>query len=292
MTGRYESLKKTARRRPAAAWRLPVWLLLLVLVVAGGLAFFFNSDRFALRAIEIRGQHLLTAEMIATAARQTLAGRRWFFFRRDRYWFYSPTQLSAALRARFTRLAAVTPQISGWNTLQLQVTERRTAALWCAEDSVPTENCFYLDETGLAFARAPHFSASPLITIVGADPPAVSSTPLLNSQPLPRARFHHLLNLKLALEEFFRSAPPLDNFAVQKITATADGDYKFYFTGPNQTPAGFEIIITRTQTVAEILDRLESVLAVPEFQAELTPAARLEYLDLRFGHKIFYRFRN
>ncbi len=293
MANRYDSLKKTSRHRPPAAWRLPVLFFLLILTSAAGGFVFLNAERFALRVIEINGNRLLTEEMIVAAARQALTGRRWFFFRRDRYWFYSPTQLSAALGARLTRLAAVEVKTTGWNTLQFQITERHTAALWCPKESVLMENCFYLDETGLAFAPAPRFSAPPLVVITGTEPAitASSSPPLIKSQPLPRSSFRRLWDLKLSLENFFQAAVPFNNFIVQKITAVADGDYKFYFTNSYQLATGFEIIVANTQTAAEILDRLESVLAVPKFKTELTSAAKLEYLDLRFDRKVFYRFR-
>lgn len=280
--------KKNSRR--GNTWRLAILLFVLVFIAAIGALIFLNGDKFVLQTIEISGNKQLSSVALAAAAREAMAGRRAWFFNRDHYWFYSPEQLAAVLAARFGRLASIDVQTPDWRTLQIKVTERQTVALWCPDPSIENEDCFYLDETGLAFARAPHFSTPPLVVIIGAIPSATSTLPTLKSQPLPRSVFSDLLAFKSSLEKFFPQTP-FGHIAVRQIEATNDGDYKFHLANWRVPESDFDLSITRTQTTAEILNLLKSVLTVPVFTTELTLGTKLEYLDLRFGRKIFYRFR-
>lgn len=291
MSGRHDPLRKPRRfQRP------PRLIFLLLLLVIIGLAWFFiflNDERFVLQTIEVSGNRRLADEPFIAAAREVLAGRRWFFFRRDNFWFYSPKEVAAALGAHFNRLASVAPSTAGWNTLHLNVVERQATALWCPDPlealSLMESACFYLDQGGLAFARAPRFSSSPLVVLTGLQL-AASSTPAVHSQPWPRSVFARLLDLTLSLEGFFQSTA-LAGVQVRQITANNAGDYEFYLADIHHPVSGFNIIIAQEQTAVEILTLLRSVLAVPVFQEELTAGQKLEYLDLRFDRKVFYRFR-
>src|SRR3989344_2509650 len=95
MTVRYESLKKTARRRPAAAWRLPVWLLLLVLFAnpikrrpgralysaGGGHAANQRLEHFAIAGHRAPHGGALVRRGFGPDGKLFLFGRDWFSFR-------------------------------------------------------------------------------------------------------------------------------------------------------------------------------------------------------------------
>jgi len=273
----HRNLSKKNSRRGYSPWRLVI--LLCILVLSGSIwgLIFLNGEQFALRTIEVRGNQQLSATAIAVAVREALAGERAWFLHRDRYWFYSPEQLTASLGARFGRLASIDVQTPDWQTLWLEISERKTTALWC-----PTTDCFYLDETGLAFAPAPHFSTPPFVVIAGPESLSTSTWPRLKSQPLSRSVFFRLLNLKLVLENFFE-ATALKGVQVNQIRVTADGDYRFRLND-------FDLLMAATQSTDEILNLLRTVFTVPVFNTELALGTKLESLDLRFGQKVFYRF--
>lgn len=294
MPGHRDLLKKP--RRLHTAWRLIFLCWFLAAAAATWLYIFLNDGRFVLRTIEVTGNHLLTDEALRAAAREALAGRRWLVFRRDRYWFYDPLAVASALRQSFGRLASVKVATSGWQTLRLEVAERQTTALWCPVELRVPANCFYLDATGLAFAQAPRFSWPPLLVITGSWPPlgGASTTSaagaVIGSQPLPRSLFSRLIKLRSRLGSFFADTA-LAGVSVKQITATSVGDIEFNLTDERSLARTFKIMVGRDQPDEEILTLLRVTLAAPSFEGELAAGRPLEYFDLRFANKVFYRFR-
>lgn len=281
MTSQRKFSKSPRHRR---GLRLGSLLTALILAAGTWLLFFLNSERFSLRLVEIRGEKRLNEQTLAQAIDEALVGRRWLVFRRRSFWFYSAAETRSALLNRFTRLVEVETTARGFKTLRLEVKERAPVALWCPEPAI----CFYLDETGLAFARAPFFSSPPLLVLNGfwRGAPRVVAGP--GSQPWPRPVFDELLALAAGLQNFFRRSPA-DGDTVRQIDVDAAGDYQFYLADYRRTPSGFRIIVGPGAPAAEILAALESVFALPTFQAELTVGRKLQYLDFRFRGKVFYR---
>ncbi len=302
MSGRHDLLRKPRRFR--VAWRLIFLCLFLVVAGATWLLIFLNDERFALRTIQVAGNRLLTDESLIAAAREALAGRRLGVLRRDRYWFYDPRAAAAVLRQRFDRLASVKVAAAGWQTLRLEVAERPTTALWCPVESEVPADCFYLDATGLVFARAPHFSWPPLLVITGSwpslrlealragdpGPEAGVGRAGIGSQPLPRSLFSRLIKWRSSFDSFFAESV-LAGVSVQQITVTPVGDFEFSLNDGRSLARPFKIIVGRDQSDEEILTLLRVILDAPAFRNELAAARPLEYFDLRFAHKVFYRFR-
>ncbi|MBI4136159.1 MAG: hypothetical protein HY481_01205 [Candidatus Vogelbacteria bacterium] len=307
MPGRRDLLRPPRRLRGVR--RLIFLWLFLVVAGAFWLCIFLNDERFALRTIEISGNRLLADEVIVLAAREALAGRRLWIFRRDRYWFYDPRAVAAVLRQRFDRLASVKVAAPRWQTLRLEVVERQTAALWCPVELEVPAACFYLDATGLVFARAPHFSWPPLLVITGSWPSlrleAVASTTSvvaarpndrsvgragIGNQPLPRSLFSRLIKLRSLLGSFFAGSV-LAGASVKQITVTPVGDLEFKLVDERSLARPFKIIIGRGQSDEEILTLLRVTLDAPSFESELATGRTLEYFDLRFADKVFYRWR-
>lgn len=293
MPGHRDLLKKP--RRLHTAWRLFFLCLFLAAAAATWLYIFLNDGRFVLRTIEVTGNHLLTNEALEAVTREALTGRRWLVFRRDRYWFYDPLTVASALRQRFGRLASVKVAASGWQTLRLEVVERPTTALWCLVELPIPANCFYLDATGLAFAQAPHFSWPPLLVITGSWPRlgGASTTPaagtVIGSQPLPRSLFSRLIKLRSLLDSFF-AGTVLAGVSVKQIAATPVGDLEFDLADETSLARTFKIMVGRDQPDEEILTLLRVTLDAPSFEGELETGRTLEYFDLRFANKVFYRF--
>ncbi|MBI2100681.1 MAG: hypothetical protein HYT47_01530 [Candidatus Vogelbacteria bacterium] len=297
MLGHHDLLLRRPRR--LVTRRLIFLCLFLMLATATWLFIFLNDERFSLRVIEVSGNRLLTDESLIAAARQALTGRRWFVFRRDRYWFYDPRTVTSVLSQRFDRLSAVTVAASSWQILRLEVAERATAALWCPVELRVSADCFYLDATGLAFARAPHFSRPPLLVITGFWPlprgEAGTSTmsaaaAVIGSQPLPRSLFSRLIKLRSRLDSSFDDTA-LAGATMQQIIVTSFGDIEFNLASKRSLARPFKIMVGGDQSDEEILTFLRATLAAPAFQSELAAGRALEYFDLRFAHKVFYRFR-
>ena len=94
---------------------------------------------------------------------------------------YSDSGLTAAITSHFTRIASVHTELDGLTTLQVAITERTPAALWCGESYEPVaemRECFFLDVQGLVFAVAPQFSGNAYVAFYG----PLEDTPLSRTE--------------------------------------------------------------------------------------------------------------
>ncbi len=272
------------RRRRAFPW---VSLGLVVLVIGLGFSFVYlaNLPRLAIKELRIKGTHLLAPGDLLAVAEQSLEGKYLGLINKNNFFLYPRERLSAALLSRFDKLAVAESQTDYGGVLTVRVREHEAAALWCVLDSVGAKTCHFLDETGLAFAPAPKFSGPVLFEITASRPAE------LGSFPLPAALWDKVFSLVRKLPE----ALPAELVAAPEIYRAeliSLSELKLWLKGRGETEAkAFPLLVKMSDPLEYLVETLRSGLASREFLAEIKGhRADLEYLDLRFGDKIFYRF--
>jgi cell division septal protein FtsQ len=137
-------------------------------------------------------------------------------------------------------------------------------ALWCDEQS---NQCYFIDDTGYAFVEAPILAGSSLYRFV-----------TLGQIPEKKAT----IRSADVLAEVLAFARGLENdflLPVVRIELDTIGDAFFVLA------SGGEIKTTLTQTATSLLENLRLVLGTDEF-IEFIPREG-QYIDLRFGNKVF-----
>ncbi len=274
--------KRRSKRRLARAIVLSIGLILTLGL--WGLVF-LASDHFALSHVEVRGTRLLEPEALAATARAVMTEPILPFITGDRYWFLPEAALTSELINRFSRLAAVSIAKLDWHTVELKVSERETWGLWCPAEVVSTSDCLYLDGAGIAFAYAPRFSHPPLIVFK-----SHNLARLIGGQPLPRSIFTSIFKLKPSVESILQTNLGRD-LALEQVVITEDNDYELHFARRYSGAEPFKVLVT-AMGLGTLESQLQATLESDAFQSDLKRAAPLEYIDLRFDAKVFYRFRD
>ncbi|MCA9363194.1 hypothetical protein KC851_02650 [Candidatus Kaiserbacteria bacterium] len=138
-------------------------------------------------------------------------------------------------------------------------------ALWCDGD-LSSEKCLFLDETGLAFSKAPVLSGGTYLRFVTS-----GEQMEVGKLVLPFDIFsmvNELVEL-LAANDWYVSRVELDNVGDAFLTIVGGGELKVTIANPPE----------------EIVDNLRAILASPEF-SHLAPG-NFQYIDLRFGSKVY-----
>lgn len=175
---------------------------------------------------------------------------------------------------RLARVIASIPRVKDVDltrdatSLSVVFTEYVPFALWCKNID---DACFFVDETGFAFAPGPRLHGGALVRHIfeeGGDPEKkqVFETDAFRSTH----EFLDQLNERLKIR-------------VTDVFYTKDGDVKLYVNG------GGELIFKEGESYDVLYENLASVLASDEFK-HLEPG-NFKYIDLRFGNKIFVNER-
>jgi len=258
------------KRRTYFLWGGGVLALLGVLV--GVLAWLSGNPRAVIADIEIRGNSAVASETIAGMAREQVAGKYLWLFHKDNIFLYPREHIRKSILSQHKRISDLDMYLDDSAVLVINITERKSAYLWCG-DAYPEEErekrCFFMDPAGYIFSPAPYFSGNVYFEWYG--PTQEHSGDPVGERFLPLAEFKKLVSLKEALAAL--------DLETTHLESRADGDFALALKDSG------DILFNIDQEFGALLDNLDSVTG------ELVSFEDLEYIDLRFGNKIFYRYK-
>lgn len=268
-------------------------MILGILAVSGTAAaiiYVLQMPYFQINSIKISGLVSLDETEIRQKLFSHLDGKVAMFLPRKSFFFVSSRDAEALLKNAFPRIAAVSAVKIFPQELSVKISERNLWGIYCndfrmeappedpiiknniqpQDQEIQPSNCAYVDQEGFAYEFSPISAGSLLIKIHGDGEFAVPS------QAIPRElvgrmnEFSRELKNSLGLDtsgfEFSKSI--LREFRVK-------------------TSEGFSLWINRDDNFVNVLKVLKTVL-----DEEIKDRRdKLEYADLRFGNKVFYKYR-
>ena len=270
-----------ARRR---RW-LALKIFAVVLVIAGavwGVSYASYLPQFSVQTINISGAENVPADLIQSYALTILDDGSHHFISRDNIFIYPRAVLERDIVGYFPRInsASVSRPDYFSTTLDIQVTERQPYALWCDDSG----SCYQMDSGGFIFAEASASStpdsARPQTSYIfkgGLSDPEASSTPgSIPSSPIGESYVPaHLPGIVALLKYLGQSG-----FNPEGVTVESDQDFSIPLT------EGFFLKASFGEDAETLTHNLQLVLAPDALQGK---EAELEYVDLRFGDRVYYK---
>ncbi|MDE2071181.1 MAG: hypothetical protein KGI70_00400 [Patescibacteria group bacterium] len=259
------------RRRRRRAWALAGVALVLIGLVTGAAAF-SHAPFLRITRIEIVGAQTVASSTIMDTVQQQLSGSYFFIFARDNIFLYPKRGIDNALLFLYPQLKSVDVHAGDFNSIAVSVVERAPKALWCGSGP-GVGACSYVDEDGVVYAQAPDFNMPLYVEYLG----VATGTPVSDSalQFLTSEQFHSLAALIDAL------TTPENQ--VHTVTVDDVGDVRAYFQN------NFILIFSLGDEGGDIYERYKLALQSDPFKNHTI--ADFEYLDLRFGDKLYYKLK-
>ena len=262
---------KPKARRPFPKRMAFVFLALAALAaLGGGLWYVANLPYFRVDRVEISGTSVLPAAEIERAILDSISGTVGSIFPRDNFFFISGEALEHTLKRQFPAIRAVNVDKHFSHRLAVAVEERTLWGVYCvAQGTESAGPCVYLDTSGTAYEELSQFEGWLLPVIYGGLPAAVGT------QTVPQATL-----------QFFEAArdalTPLDGILISAtISSSTPTDVRLGLA------EGWTLVVSTSRPVPEWLQALETILE-KEIGAK---RPQLEYVDLRFGNKVFFKFK-
>jgi hypothetical protein len=156
-------------------------------------------------------------------------------------------------------------------TLAIVVSERKAQALWCGPSLALAGACYLLDAQGVAFAPAADFGGEIYTEYYG---PVSGESP---QQFLALDTYRALSATVDALKD------KVADDSLDSVEASAE-DARVHFK------SGFELIFSLKDGGADVLERFSLALTAAPFTTHAL--SDFEYLDLRFGDKLYYKLKS
>lgn len=261
-----------ARRRKRRAL-LGGALAFAALLIFGGFVWLSWAPFLRVTKIEVSGTKSLPPGELMAYAQQQLAGSYAFLFARNNVFLYPRAGIEAGLLEQYPTLRAADVHAKDFHTVEVNVAERQPVALWCpSAGSEQAGGCSYMDEQGLIYAPAPAYSDAPYVTYQG----AATSTPQSGlKQYLTQDAFQSLAALVAALEAKETNDP------VVQVAVDGTGDARVYFKDD------FLLILSTKDDAGDVYQRFVLALQSDAFAGK--QLSDFDYLDLRFGDKLYYK---
>ena len=267
------------RRRKIRTIKFGIAVIVIVFV-AVGVVWLSRIDEVNIKTVSIIGNRSVTKVQLEAVVEEQLRGTYGFLFPRSNILLFPRSSITAGVLNSFDRIFDAEIVVEDSQTIKLIVRERQPFALYCGDTFIDTHEilgeCYFLDEKGFVFAKAPDFTGNIFFKYFG--------TPEMDSEETSREP----LGLEYMPPEKFRSVTAfLGSFEELELEPTSftrlgGVDFKIRFKD------GSYILFGGKQTLASVLDNLQSVFESEVFRQR--DNVQLDYVDMRFGNKVYYKF--
>lgn len=266
--------------------RLVLLFIILFISFVWALSYFSSDKRIVINKIIITGNSIIDSKELEQNVNEKITGRYIGLFARANVLIYPKDRIYKDLVTNFPRIESLNINSEGLNILYLSITERLGSFLYCGEvlpinKEEVGENCFFVNNDGLIFDKAPYFSGDIYFKYY-TDIKMIDGK-VLSSQVYEPIRFHELV----------RFVDGVKALGFKPIYLVNLPDQTFYlYLKSNSDKPNPKIIFKEENDLVTILDNLGTAMGEKEFANEINSKYdALSYIDLRFKNKVLYKFQ-
>lgn len=265
--GRY-GRPKTQRKSFRVNLRIlrKVFLFSLPLGIFGGILYFvFLSSYFEIKNVNISGLKSVSEDNVRQEVSKIFARRNWVIGKLSNYFLFSKDLAKAEIQSAFPKIGEIKIEKVYPEILNVEIRERNATGVWCR-----VADCFYFDAQGVIFEPAPKSFGSLMIT---AEDQRDLDNVKIGDAVLSAERVSFLEEAKELIGRNFE-------FSIKNFIITSRGEIEIL------TSENWRILLAQKETLEYQFSNLKYLL-----DEEIKNRRReLEYVDLRLGNKLYYKF--
>ena len=263
---REEYLKKKRKQKLVRF----VWFAVIFIFFLSLVSYLSHRPSMRVARLELSGGVLVREEEVAKAARAFLSGSYVWLFPKNNIIWYPRVKLEKYLEEEFKRIDTIDIYLKDVNTLVVDITERKPLALWC---EASPDDCYFLDSNGTIFAKAPYFSGDAYFRYYG----------LLEKEDVLGKQYLASTTEFISISTFIQSTRLL-GFKPVSLSAKGGDEFVLHLSNGN-------ILFDTKETLTIASQNLIALLRTPALSGKSPAALPIEYIDLRFGNKLFYKLK-
>ena len=264
-------IRQTESRRKKKIYTL---LIFIVLIIIGGLLWVFNYRGSQIVRVSVEGAISVNSQTIQETTENILLEKYFYIIPKSNFPFLPRDQIKKTIGALSPKIETVILDQKGAHTLRVLVQERKPAFTWCNIKEV----CFYVDETGYSYEKIEEGgNEKPLFVFSSFMAPDCET-------------FCKIVGVD-SLRPIFFSKDVLSSkgISIKQVDIDANNDYTLTLD------TGTRIQFTGEHNIEEALNNLFSLVQSQIFKEQEISFEdgldRIEYIDLRFGKKLFYSLK-
>jgi|SRR3989344_930278 len=245
-----------------------IWLFIV-------LAWLSYQPVFTIKEIEFTGLALVDKSIVNEVVEKNTRQKTLGLISRKTLLTLPRSAIKESLYSSSPSIKEVSFDFTGINKLAVFIKEREPVGVWCGLSPSPDplqENCFFVDEDGFVFSRAPVTTGAVYVRYYGG---------LAN--PFPPIGLS-LLDKKVFLElRFFLETLKSSGVSVLRVILDDGFEVSLDLAG------GGKVIFSLKSDLHKTLDNLEVFVARGGDGDTAKYLGSFQYVDLRFGNKIYFK---
>ncbi len=287
-----EALRSSSRVRKKKISQAFSYLCLFLAIIFALINYLFHLDNLYITKVYIQGNKQVENSRIFNIVKESLDGKYLGLYPKNNVFIYPKKMIIESLLHNIPTIASVDVS-NNHASLFLNIQERVPKYLWCDDltKSMLSRACYYLDVDGFAFDKAPSFSNHVYLEFYGGN----KRGGYLGQSILSPAVIHAVVDIKDYVERLIadRRYPLGDLYGVNVYPD--GGDYDILFaSGAKEWKVIFNLDPNLLESNKQSIEKKFRAIMISSFFLKELGAAgnRLEYIDLRFGKKVFYKFNH
>ena len=269
--------KNRKQNRKRKFLRKIIILSILIVVLISGLIVVARNSHFLLQKINISGNKIIETERIRDEVNKILDSNFLFIFPKKNVLWFPKEKIKENILKSYSRIRKVEIERRSFKEIEVMIEEYGSKYLACVPAPIETdEKCYFLDEDGHVFTEAPFFSGGVYFKffdyLEGKDI-------AVGDDILPPPEFKRIISL----------IDQLSNLGLEtKSMNIRKSSYELVLENKKT-----RIIFTKENDYNKLLSNLSAALSSKPFVGDIKKILNsLEYFDLRFGNKVYYKFES
>jgi len=269
-----------------------LWAVFFLVLFFLSLIFLSRWKEMNIENVQVSGNKVLETKIIEQKVREKISGNYFWVFPKTNFIIYPQKEIATDLKNNLKRIKDVFVNDRNIKNLEINITEYNAEYLWCGispvekkevaeEDFLEKNKCYFMNEDGYIFDEAPYFSGEVYFKFYG-------NNALNLENPLGtyffEKDFNRFIYLKKSIEEL--------GIKITSLFVMDNGDVKILLSPKIINQKNPEIIMKLDSDFTKAIENLQSILNTEPLQTDFkNKYSSLLYIDLRFGNKVFYKFK-
>jgi cell division septal protein FtsQ len=266
---RSQSLTRRRRKKKV----LKVWLAILSgLVFCICLAWLFSLQSLAVKKVIVIGNTNITSGEIQNITNTILDGKYLGIFSKRNVFIYPKDYITRTLSQTYPRIEDIVLDTESLEILNIKVKERTPSSVWCA-----AVLCYLVDGQGYIFAESTSSTTSHMHAVLYGGDQFVGPEPI-GKHIFTENLYKDILKMIDELEK--------EKLTIKEVHVFSRDEIVFSVAN------GGKIIFSDRKPFTVSLENLKTSLKSSVFVGQKSgssSSSRFEYIDVRFGNKVFYK---
>jgi len=276
---KYHSVKLAQKKKRKNQLKVILTIIVLTSFIFG-LSFLSKVDFLSIKDIKIVGNKVVSEKGLKEIIENNLLENYFYLFSKKNILIYPKEKIKKDIQSHYPQIKNVNLNVSLQGILNLNLEERVPYALWCKNAS--STECFFVDDEGYLFEKTLDINNNDFFRYEINPEKLISGFYFLLWEKESPLRQKVLENIE------FKKVDSLVRFikgiGLNPFKFVEKGDKCEIYFGKQSS----KIIFNKRQNIKEVINNLQSVLNMEEF-SNIENLKKLEYIDLRFGNKVFYK---